>query len=211
MNEGPTADEDLQALNAPGSEPTAQLADRFERHRARLLRMVELRMDPALRQRVSASDVIQEAYLEISNRLGDYLADPRMPFFLWIRFITAQRMLKLYRFHVGTQKRDVRRQVARARGAFPAATSVAMVDQLAESGITPSGVVVAGEMRMQLTEAIDGMNELDREVLVLRHYEELSNAEAARELEISEDAASKRYIRALGRLRTILERRTSES
>lgn len=206
MSEAPSQDEDLEALRAPGGDPKERLATRFERHRDRLLRMVQLRMDPALKQRVSASDVIQEAYLEINNRLGDYLDNPRMPFFLWIRFITAQRLLKLYRFHVGTKKRDVRRQVVAARGAFPAATSVALVDQLAKTGLTPSGVVVEHEMKSQLQHALDDMNEVDREVLVLRHYEELSNAEAAKELGISEDAASKRYIRALGRLRKVLAR-----
>ncbi|MDJ0974724.1 MAG: sigma-70 family RNA polymerase sigma factor [Planctomycetota bacterium] len=210
MSSDSAPDEDLDALRSPGVDPNQALASRFEHHRARLLRMVELRMDPALRQRVNASDVLQEAYLEINNRLGSYLEDPQMPFFLWIRFITAQRLLKLYRFHVGTKKRDVRRQVVAQRGAFPEATSVALVDQLAQSGISPSGVVVESEMRVQLQAALDEMNPIDREVLVLRHYEELSNAETARELGIHEDAASKRYIRALGRLRTVLERMSSD-
>ncbi len=143
MSADSPTDEDLDALQAPGADPNQQLASRFERHRARLLRMVELRMDPALRQRVNASDVLQDAYVEISNRLGTYLENPNMPFFLWIRFITAQRLLKLYRFHVGTKKRDVRKQVVAARAAFPEATSVALVDQLANTGLTPSGVAVA--------------------------------------------------------------------
>ncbi len=181
------------------------MGELFERHRARLERMVSLRMDPALRPRVGASDVLQEAYLEIADRLGDYLADPRMPFFLWIRFITAQRLLKLHRHHAGTKKRDVRRQVALDRPLGPAATSVALADRLAATGITPSGVAVVGEMRRQLEEALEGMNATDREVLVLRHFEELSNAETADVLGIRSDAASKRYLRALERLREVLE------
>lgn len=200
-------DPDLEALQAAGDDRSQRLGELFERHRRRLERMVALRMDPKLRQRVGASDVLQEAYLEIADRLGDYLENPRMPFFLWIRFITAQRLLKLHRHHAGTKKRDVRKQVAFDRPAGPAATSAALADHLAETGITPSGVAVQGELRLQLEDALDAMNPTDREVLVLRHFEELSGPETAKLLGIGVDAASKRYLRALERLRTILEAR----
>jgi len=149
--------------------------------------------------------VLQDAWLEISDRLGDYLADPRMPFFLWIRFITAQRLMMLHRRHIGAQKRDVRKQVSLHKGAFPSATSVALVDRLIASGTTPTQAAVQRELRLQLEEALDRMNTADREVLVLRHFEELSNVEAAAELGIENAAASKRYVRALRRLREILE------
>ena len=207
MSEGNAPDPDLQALQAAGNERDQRLGELFERHRQRLQRMVELRMDPALRQRVGASDVLQEAWLEISSRLGNYLDQPNMPFFLWIRFITAQRLLKLHRHHAGTKKRDVKRQVPVDRRGFPQATTAGMAHQLAASGISPSGVAVEAELRLQLEEALGSMREDDREVLVLRHFEELSNAETARELGIQPDAASKRYLRALERLRNVLARR----
>ena len=198
-------DDDLLALQAAGSGRDAALAAALDRHRLRLLRMVDVRMHPALRGRIGASDVLQDAWLEISERLGDYLADPRMPFFLWIRFITAQRLVALHRRHLGAQKRDVRRQVSLGRGAFPSATSVALVDRLVAAGTTPTQGAVRGELRLQLEEALDRMNPADREVLVLRHFEELTNAEAADELGIEKPAASKRYVRALRRLREVLE------
>jgi RNA polymerase sigma-70 factor (ECF subfamily) len=202
-------DAELAALQAAGEDPEArrqQLGDLLEDHRAKLLRMVDLRMDPALRARIGASDVLQEAYIEIASRVDDYLKNPRMPFFLWVRFITAQRLLKLRRFHVGAQKRDVRREVSADAPGGPSASAVALVNHLMASGISPSLAVAEEEFRRQLLEALESMNALDREVLVLRHFEEMSNADAARSLGIATDAASKRYIRALERLASVLKR-----
>lgn len=201
----PTPDEDVARLNAAGDERPEALADAFHRHRERLLRMVHVRMHPALRGRIGASDVLQDAFLEISDRLGDYLADPAMPFFLWVRFLTAQKLMGLHRRHLGAQKRDARRQISIGRPDFPAATSVALVDRLMAVGTTPTQAVLRGEMRLQLEEALDGMNAADREVLVMRHFEELTNVEAAFELGIEPAAASKRYVRALKRLREMIE------
>jgi RNA polymerase sigma-70 factor (ECF subfamily) len=209
MDGPPPPDEDLAALQAAGVEQAARqarLGDLFEKHRARLLRMISLRMDPAIKARVGASDVLQEAYLEVSDRVGDYLANPRMPFFLWVRFITAQRLLKLYRFHAGAKKRDLRREARGGTPAGPEATAVALIDHLVASGITPSIATADAEFRSLLLEALDGMDPLDREVLVLRHFEELSNAEAARVLDIPGNTASKRYVRALERLAGVLKK-----
>ena len=197
-------DDEVAALAAAGDERGDVLAGALERHRARLLRMIDIRMHPALRGRVGASDVLQEAYLDISGRIGDYLKDPRMPFFLWIRFLTAQKLMELHRRHLGAQKRDARRQVSRGREGFPAATLVTLVNLLVGRGTTPTQAVARGEMRLQLEEALERMNAADREVLVLRHFEELTNIEAARELGIEPAAASKRYVRALKRLKEIL-------
>ncbi len=195
-------DEDLEALEAAEDRSTA-LATQFDRHRHRLLRMIELRMDPAMRQRVGASDVLQETWLEVSGRIADWLADPRMPFFVWVRFIAAQRLQKLRRYHVGAKKRSLEQQVG--LGAFARATSVALTDRLIVSGISPSGAAVRAEMRLQLEDALETMPPTDREVLVLRHFEQLSNNEVATELGISVSAASRRYVRALDRLRTVLD------
>ncbi len=196
--------DDLEALQGAGRDRAQVLAELFEVHRRRLLKMVHLRLDPKLRERVSPSDVVQEAFLEISARVGDYLDDPRMPFFLWLRFLTAQKLVALYRFHAGAQKRDVRRQVPLGRAAFPDASSVVMAQELAGNLTSPSANAMRMEARLQVEAALDQMNPADREVLVLRHFEELTNLEAAEELGIQESAASKRYLRALRRLRSIL-------
>lgn len=197
-------DEELEALRDAGDDRDRVLGALFEDHRRRLQRMVHLRMDPTLRARVGASDVLQEAFVEISARVSDYIDDPRMPFFLWLRFLTAQKLVDLYRHHVGTQKRDARRQVRIDRATFPAASSVVMAEQLVATRITPSGVAIHAELSQQIQDGLDRMNPNDREVLVMRHFEELSNVETAHELGIEESAASKRYLRALQRLRKIL-------
>lgn len=198
-------DDDLKALAGAGDGRERVLADLFEQHRRRLQRMVRLRMDPKLRARVGASDVVQDTFVEVSARVGDYLEDPRMPFFVWLRFLTAQKLVALYRHHVGTQKRDVRRQVAIDRAGFPEASSVVMSEQLLEVCPSPSDAAMQDELRRRIEAGIEKMNPKDREVLVMRHFEELSNVEAARELGIEESAASKRYLRAMQRLKKILE------
>ncbi len=204
-------DGDLHALRAAGDGDRERvLGELFEEHRRRLQRMVHLRMDGALRARIGASDVLQEAFVEISARVARYLADPRMPFFLWLRFLTAQKLVDLYRHHVGAQKRDARRQVRIDRAAFPAASSAVMAEQLVGGLASPSGAAMRDEMHRQVQEGLDHMQATDREVLVMRHFEELTHGEAAQELGISEEAASKRYLRALQRLRAVLEQAGAE-
>ncbi len=200
------AEEEVELLSKAkaGDDRGRILAELFERHRRRLLRMVDIRMDPRLRVRVGASDVLQEAFVEISQRVATYLAKPDMPFFLWIRFITAQRLMALHRFHFKTKKRDLRRQQRCAQGAFPEATSVALVDHLAASGTTPTQGLLRAETRLQLQHVLDTMSPTDREVLVLRHFEGLTNVETALALGIERAAASKRHVRALEHLREAL-------
>lgn len=202
-SKGPSEGE-AALLAAAGTDRARVLGELFERHRQRLLRMVDIRMDPRLRARVGASDVLQEAFVEISQRVAKYLAKPDMPFFLWIRFITAQKLVALHRFHLFAKKRDVRRQQVYARAGFPPATSVALVDRLAAGGTTPTQGLLRAEMRLQVEEALDRMSPVDREVLVLRHFEGLTNVETALELGIEKAAASKRYVRALERLGEVL-------
>ena len=169
----------------------------------RLRRMVRLRMDARLKGRVDAADVLQEVHLEAAQRLPDYLRKPDMPFFLWMRFLTNQRLAALCRHHLGVQARDVRREVPLQRGS-PGATSVALAHCLSAHATTPSMAAMRGERKARLEEALDEMDPTDREVLALRHFEQLSNAEAAGELGINAAAASKRYVRALRRLKEIL-------
>jgi RNA polymerase sigma-70 factor (ECF subfamily) len=176
----------------------------FERHRARLRRMVALRLDRRLQGRIDASDVIQEAFLEATERLPDYLRQPDMPFFLWLRFLTGQKMLELHRRHLGAQMRDAGREISLYRGSLPEASSVALAAQLLGHDTRPSEAAIRTERKIRLQEALNSMDPLDREVLALRHFEQLNNAETAQALGLQESAASKRYIRALKKLRDIL-------
>ena len=166
--------------------------------------MALLRLFSSLRGRIDASDVVQEAYLEASRRLPEYLRSRPMPFFLWLRCLTGQALLGLYRRHLGTRARDPRREVAIHGDAMPEATSEALAAQLLGKVATPSQVVGRAELRARVEEAMNALDDGEREILALRHFEQLSNAEAALELGIQEAAASKRYMRALIRLRGIL-------
>jgi RNA polymerase sigma-70 factor, ECF subfamily len=174
------------------------------RHQERLRYMVALRLDRRLQGRIDPSDVIQEAYLTASMQLADYLKNPTIPFFLWLRLITGQKLVALHRHHLGTQGRDAGREVSLDRGALPEASSVALAAQLLGHETRPSEAAMRAEMSIRLQDALNGMDPLDREVLVLRHFEQLSNTEAAQVLDIRESAASKRYVRALHRLKEIL-------
>ena len=176
------------------------------RHRNRLRRMVALRMDRRLQGRIDPSDVIQEAYLEASARLAEYLRNPSMPFFLWLRFLAGQKLVTLHRHHLGVRMRDAGQQVALDHGPLPEASSAALAAQLLGHETRPSEAAIRAEMKARVQEALDGMGPLDREVLALRHFEQLSRAEIAQVLNISEAAAGKRYIRALERLKQVLGR-----
>jgi RNA polymerase sigma-70 factor (ECF subfamily) len=184
---------DLQALNAL-----------FSRHCDRLRRMVDLRLDHRLQARLDPSDVIQDAYVDVVERLDEYLRDPKLPFFLWLRLVVGERLLKLHRHHLGTKMRDAGREVALYSGALPQASSAALAAHLLGKHTSPTQAAVRAERVLRLQEALNTLEPLDREILALRHFEELTSAEAARVLEIGEEAAAKRYVRALRRLKKIL-------
>ena len=174
------------------------------RHRDRLRRMVEMRLDTRLQARLDASDVVQEAFVEVAERLEEYLCDPKLPLFLWLRLVVGERLLKLHRHHLGTQMRDAAREVSLYRGALPAASSAALAAQLLGRHTSPTQAAVRAERILRLQEALNALDPLDREILSLRHFEELTAAEAARVLGIEESAAAKRYFRALRRLKEVL-------
>jgi RNA polymerase sigma-70 factor (ECF subfamily) len=202
--------------NSAGESETTALIERavagdqrawrqlLERHRDRLCRMVALRLDRRLQGRVDASDVIQEASLEAVRRLPEYIKNPSMPFFLWLRFLTAQRLMEQHRVHLGAKARDAGREIALYHGALPETTSAALAAQLLGRLTTPSEAAVRAEQRIQMQQLLNSMDPIDREVLALRHHEQLSNSEAAVVLGLDKSAASKRYARALYRLKGLL-------
>ncbi len=175
------------------------------KHRGRLRRMVALRLDRRLLGRVDPSDVIQDAYLEASRRLPEYLSESApMPLFLWLRYLTAQALQTLHRRHLGAQARDAGREISIDGGRIPQATTAALAAQLLGHDTRASEAAIRAERKLRLEQALNRMDPVDREVLVLRHFEQLTNGECARVLKLSESAATKRYIRALRRLKEIL-------
>src|SRR5262245_60773044 len=181
------------------------LAALFARYRDRLRKMVRLRLDRRMSGRVDTSDVLQDAYLDVARRFPEYAAAPTVPFYLWLRTLTGQRLVDLHRHHLGAQMRDAGQEVSLHRGALPAASSASLAQQLLAGLTSPTQAALRAEMQLRLQEALNCMDPIDREVVVLRHFEELSNVEAAEVLGIETSAASKRYIRALRRLKTILD------
>lgn len=176
----------------------------FARYRDRLRRMVDIRLDRRVQGRVDASDVIQEAYLEVSQRLAEYLLDPKLPLFLWLRLVVGERLSKLHRHHLGTQMRDVGREISLFREPMPPASSAALAAQLLGRLTSPTQAAVRAERLLRMQEAINSLEPMDREILSLRHFEELNRSEAAQVLGIAESAAAKRYVRALKRLKEAL-------
>ncbi len=205
MSEDFAETQSLVELNDPKARERA-LADLFMAHRRRLRLFVDLRLDRRLNGVVDPSDVLQEAFLVASKRLEEYVVDPRVPLFLWLRFITGQKLHDLHDLHLGVQKRDERRKVSMSPGAMPDASSAALAARLIHEGDSPSELAMEAEKRERVREAIDGMDPMDREILALRFYESLSSAEAARVLGIKEEAARKRYLRSMKRLKEILQK-----
>jgi RNA polymerase sigma-70 factor (ECF subfamily) len=181
------------------------LAALFDGYRERLRRMIRLRLDRRLSGRVDSSDVLQEAYLDVRKRLSEYARDPvAMPFHLWLRLIAGQKLTDVHRAHLGTQMRDVGREVSLHRGPFPQASSISLAAQLLGKLTSASKAAIRAEHKLIVQEALNGMDPTDREVLTLRHFEHLSNDETSLVLGMSKSAASNRYIRALRRLKEIL-------
>ena len=202
----PELPEHLSPLLHDASRGNEQaLAELFEKHRPRLRRMVELRMDNRIRGRVSPSDVLQETYVDLAKQLEGYLEKPDLPFYVWMRWLTGQRLAKVHRYHLDAAKRDASQEIALYRGHLPQATSFALASKLIASVSSIGGKVIRIEQQAKLQEALNSLDEDDREVLAMRHFEQLTNSEVAVILEISESAATKRYSRALLRLKKQLK------
>src|SRR5215470_2128379 len=151
----------------------------FSRYRDRLKRMVHLRLSRRLSGRVDDSDVLQEAYLDAARRLDEYIREPSLPFFLWLRHLAALKLAEVHRRHLGTQLRDADREVTLHRGGLPLADSVSLAAQLLGTLTTPSQAAIKAETRLLVQEALNSMDPIDREVLALKHFEQLSTAEIA--------------------------------
>lgn len=167
--------------------------------------MVDLRIDRRLRPRLDPSDVLQEAYQEAAGRLDEFLRDTPMPLFLWVRKITRQKLIDLHHHHLNARKRSARREVPPRLPGSPEVTSVAILDRIEGRMSSPSQAAMRSETRRRLLAVLEGMSQADREILALRYFEGLTGREAATVLGIAEPTARKRYLRALKRLREILD------
>lgn len=181
------------------------LAELFWRYRPRLWRMVNFRLHPRLKGRIDPDDVLQDAWMNAVKRIEHFTRDASRSCFVWCRMIVEQTLIDLHRRHLGTEKRDAARESSIFGGWNSDATSSLLAIHLVGQLTSPSSVVGRAEVARQLDVALQGMNEIDREVLVLRHFEELTNSETALVLNLTEQAASARYVRALGRLKQLLE------
>jgi RNA polymerase sigma-70 factor (ECF subfamily) len=204
MNDENERDDDDLLLRLEGGDERA-LTELFTRHRERLRRMIQLRLDRRLQARIDSSDVLQETYLEVARRAGEYIAHPDMPPFLWLRFLSGQSLRALHRHHLKVHMRDVGHEVSLRHRATPPVNSGSVAEMLLGRLTSPTLAARRAEMQLKLEETLNAMKPLDREVLALRHFEELSNGEVARVLGLSKTAASNRYMRALGRLKEMLD------
>jgi RNA polymerase sigma-70 factor (ECF subfamily) len=202
MTDEPRKTEQLLALAAAGD--AAAWGALLNAEQTRLVRMVAFRMDPRLRGRIDAADVVQDAFVQASAKRDAYFREPALPLFLWLRGVVSNKLLELHRHHLGTRMRDAKREVSLEVQHKWNDTSSALCAHLTGHLTSPSAAAVRVELRERLAQALDEMDPTDREVLAMRHFEQLSNAEASQALGIQERAAAKRYLRALERLKNIL-------
>jgi len=194
----------------------ARLGDRaavnrlLERHRNSLRKLIQLRLDRKIAQRVDASDVVQDVLLEANTRLQDYLADPRLPFHLWLRQLAKDRMIDMYRRHRGAQRRSLDREQSMASPQFSDQSGLDLMGQLADQELTPAAASIRKELEARFVVALDQLEEEDREIVMMRHFEQLGNSEVAEVLGLSAAAAGMRHLRALRKLRAILGDRPSQ-
>ena len=201
----------------PNSQETQELLDQAKQgntraadqllaqHRERVRRMIDLRLDPAIAARVDASDVVQEVLLEASRRLDKYLREPNMPFHLWLRHIAKDHIIDAHRRHRQAQRRGVDREQPLVPAGLKDHSSIELAAQFIDQELTPASAAMQQELQRRLHVAIGELDEDDREIVLMRHFEQLSNQEVAELLNLTEAAASMRHLRALRKLRELLK------
>lgn len=198
--------EDLEQRLADGDATV--FGELFTIHRPRLWQIVHFRLSDKIRGRVDPDDVVQEVFLDAEKRLRHYIDGDFPSLFLWLRLVVGQTLSKIHRTHLGTESRSVLREASAARSGLWGNTSLCLSLRFIAHLTSPSQVLAKGELIGEVRQALDNMSEMDQEVLALRHFEELTNQEVAIELGIQPKAASIRYMRALERLRGVLEQLT---
>ena len=199
--DGESTSREIEVLRSALAGDQTGLGGLLESYRDRLRRMIGLRLDRRLQGRVDPSDVIQEAYIDVTNQLPQFVENPKIPFFLWVRFITGRKLHRFHKRHLQAHKRDPRREVPLPGRSMPEASSILLAEALVDKGLSPSQEFSRKEEKQRLEDILLRMKPADREVLALRHYEQLTNAEVAQVLGITESAAKVRYVRAARRLK----------
>ncbi len=212
------SDDTPAAAGGPSLEPppTIALLDRvrrgdaaainglLERHRAAIRRMIDQRMDRVIARRVDASDIVQDVMIEANRRLGDYLANPSMPFGLWLRHMARDRLIDAHRRHRVAATRSLDREVPIA-AADGDSSQADVIGQLADRELTPAAAATWHELERRFAAAVEQLDDADRQIVLLKHFEHLTTAEAAEAIGLSKPAAGMRYLRAMRRLRVLLE------
>jgi RNA polymerase sigma-70 factor (ECF subfamily) len=200
----PTPEQTQDLLNHARDGEAGAVDRLLAEFREPLRKVIGLRLDPALARRVDASDVVQDVLIEANQRLTDYLRAPSMPFHLWLRHLAQDRIIDTHRRHRQAQRRSVDREQALHRPAWSDESSVLLVAQLVDGERTPASAAIQEELQKRLNGALIQLGDDDREIILMRHHEQLSNQEVAAALGLTEAAASMRYLRAIRKLRSLL-------
>jgi len=200
----PNSEETQNLLQQAGDGKSEAVNRLLERHREALRRMVRMRMDRALNGRVDASDVIQDVLLEASRRLPEFIREAKMPFHLWLRQLAKDRIVDMHRRHRGAQRRSVDRE-RRLAAEHADRSSLDLAAALRDPELTPAAASIRKELERRFLSALDDLNDEERDIVLMRHYEQLGNSEVAAALDISPAAAGMRHLRALRRLRGMLD------
>ncbi len=182
----------------------------FERHRDVLRRMVGLRMDRAVQSRLDASDIVQDVLVEANRRLADYLATTKMPFHVWLRHLARDHLIDAHRRHRGAARRSVDREQSLVGAGYDDRSAMDLAALIRDGEMTPAAAATHHELEARFQAALEVLEETDREIILMRHFEQMTNQQAAQALDLSEPAAGMRYLRAMRRLRTLLEESPQE-
>jgi len=205
----PTEDQTQQIL-ADVRQGDADAVNRLmDRHRESIRRMIQMRLDNKIQRRIDVSDVVQDVLVEANRRLQAYLENPQMSFHLWLRQIAKDRIIDAHRRHRGSAKRSVDREMPLAVQAADDHSTMQLLDQLRDPELTPAAAATQQEMARAVERSIAALGDQDAEIIIMRHYEQLSNQEIAQALGLTEPAASMRYLRAVRRLREMLSKGTA--
>lgn len=203
MSESENNQETLRRIHGGCTEAVAEL---YSQYRKRLYLLVSYRLDSRLKGRVDPDDILQEAYVDVVNRIQHFVDNPATSIYVWFRMVVMQTMTNVHRRHLAARKRDAKLEVTVQPNSSTDSTVASLAQLLSGHLTSPSQAAIREEQTRQLTEALEKLSELDREILMLRHFEELSNTEVAEVLNIETQAASVRYFRAIRRLRAVAEK-----
>ncbi len=207
----PEADKTQQLLNDAKEGNADAINLLMDRHRNALRRMVQMRLDQRIQRRIDVSDVVQDVLIEANRRLDDYLNNPAMTFHLWLRHIAKDRIIDAHRRHRVSAKRSVDREQPLVAPAGMDRSTMELAAHVCDRELTPSTAATQKELARRVEQSVSQMGDQDAEIIIMRHYEQLTNQEVAEALGLSEPAASMRYLRAVRRLRSLLDDVTSQN